>query len=255
MSEAGVNSARISRDAHRFDARVKRRRLADLRLRIYGIVAICFAVGMLVPGLRLDSTASDRQLSVSINLPSAIDLMMTCIDAGLSVEQAIARVSQEFARSSPVLAEEFAICAHELDAGVSLTEALRRMAHRVNLDDMSGLCSVISQADGYKVVANAQKNGSEGGAITVNGFFRTNGRQEDLEITFTRADYGTFKGTGCYAEYNSAEGVSLGYEKYMGVAAGRVWARAVCDKIARMDQGEERACRGTVTFRFEECAQ
>ncbi len=47
MTSTTSTTARIAIDAQRFDARVKRRRLADLRLRIYGIVAICFAIGML----------------------------------------------------------------------------------------------------------------------------------------------------------------------------------------------------------------
>ncbi len=102
--------------------------------------------GIIAPGMFLDFKADERRALIGAALPSAIDLLMTCVDAGLSIEQSIHRVAREFARSSPVLAQEFSLTASECEAGVSLTEALRRMARRVELDDMSGLCSVISQA-------------------------------------------------------------------------------------------------------------
>lgn len=116
-------------------------------------------------------------------------------------------------------------------------------------------CSVTRTGDTFRVIASGQINGTEGGAVTVTGDFSASGVQSNLELTFSRADYGTFKGVNCVAEYNSGPGVMLGYEPLMGVAAGRVWARATCDKITKNDQGEERACRGIVTFRFENCTQ
>jgi tight adherence protein C len=108
---------------------------------------MCTAIGYVVPGRLVDSKANERRAAISIALPSAVDLLMTCVDAGLSIEQAIHRVASEFARSSPELAEEFAITSSECEAGVPLTEALRRMSHRIVLDDVTGLCAVISQAN------------------------------------------------------------------------------------------------------------
>ena len=71
-----------------------------------------------------------------------------CTATGASAFRAsIHRVAAEYARSSPELAEEFALASSECDAGVSLTEALRRMSNRVVLDDMTGLCAVIAQAN------------------------------------------------------------------------------------------------------------
>jgi tight adherence protein C len=71
---------------------------------------------------------------------------MTSVDAGLSVEQAMSRVAKELSRAAPVLSAELSMASSEVEAGVPLTEALRRLARRVELDDLSGLCSVISQA-------------------------------------------------------------------------------------------------------------
>jgi tight adherence protein C len=106
-----------------------------------------FAIGYLAPGRLVDSKAEERKQKIGNALPSAIDLLMTCVDAGLSIEQSIHRVASEYARSSPDLAAEFAMTSTETDAGVSLSDALHRMAHRVCLDDMTGLCAVIAQAN------------------------------------------------------------------------------------------------------------
>jgi tight adherence protein C len=110
------------------------------------IFFVAFVFGLIFPKLRLSSKADERREAINRALPSAIDLLMTCVDAGLSVEQAMSRTAKEYSRSSPILAEEFSIAANECEAGVALTEALRRLARRVDLEDMSGLCSIISQA-------------------------------------------------------------------------------------------------------------
>jgi len=110
------------------------------------LLLLSLTAGVLIPAKRLEIKANERKQSIGAALPGAVDLLMTCIDAGLSVEQAIKRVSKEYVRSSPVLAEEFGICATECEAGVSLSDALKRTARRVEHDDLSGLCSVIGQA-------------------------------------------------------------------------------------------------------------
>ena len=107
----------------------------------------CIALGIVAPGRLVDSKATERRTKIGNALPSAIDLLMTCVDAGLSIEQSIHRVAAECARTSPELAEEFAMTSSECEAGVTLSEALRRMSLRVSLDDMTGLCAVIAQAN------------------------------------------------------------------------------------------------------------
>jgi len=111
------------------------------------VLALCLvAVGYVLPGRLVDSKAGERRAAISNALPAAVDLLTTCIDAGLSIEQSIDRVGLEFARSSPELAQELALTSSECEAGVGLSEALRRMGARVGHDDMIGLCAVISQA-------------------------------------------------------------------------------------------------------------
>jgi tight adherence protein C len=118
-----------------------------------GLLGLVFAMGALLLGIvgpaRLARMqAADRRDAVARALPPAVDLMTTCIEAGLSLEQAIARVGREIQTHSPVLADELLLTAGELEAGVSLPDALRRMARRVGLDDLSALCGVIAQAHG-----------------------------------------------------------------------------------------------------------
>jgi tight adherence protein C len=110
------------------------------------LMALASVIGIVYPGVSVDGVATKRRDEISANLPGAIDLLMTCVDAGLSIEQAIGRVSREIARSSPVLAMELGITASECEAGVPLAEALRRLARRCDVDDLSGLCIVITQS-------------------------------------------------------------------------------------------------------------
>jgi tight adherence protein C len=104
--------------------------------------------GLFGPSKLLVIKAADRREAVARALPGAVDLLTTCIDAGLSPEQSIARVARELELAAPTLAEEFTITASEFQAGVSLPDALRRLARRVGLDDLSALCGVIAQAHG-----------------------------------------------------------------------------------------------------------
>lgn len=110
------------------------------------LMLIGLYAGIAGPQKLLHQRANRRREDIARHLPSAIDLLMTSIDAGLSINQAIGRVAREQARSAPVLSQETAITSSEIEAGVPLPDALHRMARRVDLDDMTGLCGVIAQA-------------------------------------------------------------------------------------------------------------
>jgi tight adherence protein C len=109
---------------------------------------VSIVLGILGPNKLLAMRAAERRDAIARALPAAVDLMTTCIEAGLSLEQSIQRVATELELSSPILANEFRTTASEFDAGVSLPDALRRLARRVGLDDLSALCGVIAQAHG-----------------------------------------------------------------------------------------------------------
>ena len=118
-----------------------------------GLTGFALAMGSLVLGLLgprklLAVRGVERREAVATALPGAIDLLTTCIDAGLSLEHALTRVARELTATAPVLAGELATTARELDAGVSLADGLRRLSRRVGLDDLSALCGVLAQAHG-----------------------------------------------------------------------------------------------------------
>jgi tight adherence protein C len=107
---------------------------------------IGFTGGLLLGEKLLDSRTAERQGAVRRGLPGAVDLLVTCLDAGLSLEQSVARVAKDLAHSEPILAEELKLTASEIEAGVSLADALRRLSRRVGIDEMSAMCGVVAQA-------------------------------------------------------------------------------------------------------------
>jgi tight adherence protein C len=120
---------------------------------IGGFGGMLLAMGSLVLGLvgprkLLDLRAAARGDAIASSLPSAIDLLTTCIDAGLALEQALTRVAREIAPTSPILASELSTTSRELEAGVPLADALRRLSRRVGIDELSALCGVLGQAHG-----------------------------------------------------------------------------------------------------------
>jgi tight adherence protein C len=110
------------------------------------LLFIFLAAGVVLPARRVQNLIDERREAVSRALPGAVDLLMTCVDAGLSIELALARVARELSRTAPILATELGATASETEAGVSLGEALRRLSRRVDLDDMGALCTVITQS-------------------------------------------------------------------------------------------------------------
>ena len=82
--------------------------------------------------------------------------MVVCVEAGLGINQSLARVSTEFESKSPILAQEFALVGHETRAGKTTTEALRALADRTGVSDISSLVAQLVQTERFGTsVANA----------------------------------------------------------------------------------------------------
>jgi tight adherence protein C len=111
---------------------------------LIGLGSACW--GIIAADRLLQARVDERQSAVRRGLPSAVDLLVTCLDAGLSLEQAVARVAKDLAHSEPILAEELRLTASELEAGVNLPDALRRLSRRVGIDELSAMCGVVAQA-------------------------------------------------------------------------------------------------------------
>jgi tight adherence protein C len=82
-------------------------------------------------------------------LPDALDVIIICVEAGLSVQAAMAKVSRELSSVHPLLAAEMMICQREMQLGASAGEALNRLSQRFDLAEMRSLASVISQAERF----------------------------------------------------------------------------------------------------------
>jgi len=105
------------------------------------------AIGYFLPNAWLERRVRARQTGIDRGLPDSLDLMVTCVEAGLGLDAAVQRVSGEVALAHPVLAEELALTFLEVKAGVRRTEAFRRLADRTGVRDLKILAATLNQTD------------------------------------------------------------------------------------------------------------
>jgi tight adherence protein C len=106
-------------------------------------------VGMIGPGFWLDKKKAARQLSFRRALPDALDVIVICLEGGLSLPGALRRVATELRGVHPVLATELDIAFREIQLGRSPGESLRNVGDRADLEELRSLSSVIIQAERY----------------------------------------------------------------------------------------------------------
>lgn len=112
----------------------------------YLLAATC---GYYVPSMWLKRAIADRQDNLQRAIPDALDLMVVCVEAGLGLDQAIARVGEDVKQAHPVLGDELNILSLELRTGVQRQEALRNLAHRTNLEEVKNLVALLVQTDRF----------------------------------------------------------------------------------------------------------
>lgn len=115
-------------------------------LKLYFSLVIAAAMGLYVPSLFIRAKADRRQQALVNAFPDALDLMLVCVEAGLGLEAAFARVGMEMTTSHPLLAEQFGAVVLELRAGRSHEDALRRMADRAGADDIRAFATLLIQS-------------------------------------------------------------------------------------------------------------
>lgn len=115
-------------------------------VRLYISLVIAAAMGLYVPSLFIRAKADRRQRELVNAFPDALDLMLVCVEAGLGLEAAFARVGMEMTTSHPLLAEQFGAVVLELRAGRSHEDALRRMADRAGADDIRAFATLLIQS-------------------------------------------------------------------------------------------------------------
>ena len=115
-------------------------------LRVYGIVVISALAGLYLPAVWIAARADRRQREIINGFPDALDLMLVCVEAGLAMDAAFARVGMEMTTSHPRLAEQFGAVVLELRAGRSHEDALRRLADRSGADEIRAFATLLIQS-------------------------------------------------------------------------------------------------------------
>ncbi len=107
------------------------------------------ALGYLLPGMLLARMAKRRAHRIRLSLADMLDLLVVSVEAGLGLDQAISRVGAELAFAYPELADELRLINLELRAGKPRSEALRNLADRTGVDDLSALVTMLIQTDKF----------------------------------------------------------------------------------------------------------
>jgi tight adherence protein C len=126
------------------------------------IISISVGVGYLLPRSSLDHLTKSRQQRLRWGLADALDLLVISVEAGLGVNAAMVRVSNEMRRVHPEISEEFEMVNLEIRVGREREHALRNLAERTGVEDLRGLCAMLIQADRFGTsIARAIRNYSE----------------------------------------------------------------------------------------------
>jgi len=114
-----------------------------------GYALAAAGVGYLLPSMALGRLERRRQHRIRMGLPDALDLLVVSVEAGLGLDQAIQRVGEEIAFAHRELSDELRLVNLELRAGKGRTDALRALAERTGVDDLSSLVAMLVQTDRF----------------------------------------------------------------------------------------------------------
>jgi tight adherence protein C len=127
-----------------------------------GMALVAAAIGYMMPAMALARMAKRRQHRIRLSLADALDLLVVSVEAGLGLDQAMARVGQELAFAYPDLSGELRLVNLELLAGTPRADALRNLAERTGVDDLKSLVAMLVQTDKFGTsVANSLRVFSE----------------------------------------------------------------------------------------------
>jgi tight adherence protein C len=107
------------------------------------------AAGYMFPKYWVTKRVQNRQQEIEDGFPDSLDMMLVCVEAGQSMDQAIVRVSKELQASYPSLAEEFEMVSYEMKAGKDKTVVLNDMGDRCGVQDVMSFVSVLNQSQSF----------------------------------------------------------------------------------------------------------
>ena len=105
--------------------------------------------GMISPNLFLRNKIQRRQLSIKRTFPDALDLLLICIESGMSIEAAFRKVSEEIGSQSVALAEELTLTTAELSYLQDRRQAYDNLSRRTGLEGVKSVCLALQQAERY----------------------------------------------------------------------------------------------------------
>jgi tight adherence protein C len=110
------------------------------------VIVAALMLGWRLPDMALGRLAARRRLRVEQGMPDALDLLVICAEAGLSLDQAIEQVSRDLRSAHPEIAEEFATTAAEMRVVTDRGAALENMVRRTRLEMLRGITATLTQA-------------------------------------------------------------------------------------------------------------
>ncbi|MFM0007971.1 MULTISPECIES: type II secretion system F family protein [Paraburkholderia] len=122
---------------------------ADERIYLLLTVLSASALGFYLPNLVMTRLVESRQRKLFEDLPDALDLMTVCVEAGLGLDAAMMRVTQEIGVKSHALKDELDMVLLELRAGSGRDKALRNLSLRTGVEDIDTLAAMLIQADRF----------------------------------------------------------------------------------------------------------
>jgi tight adherence protein C len=115
----------------------------------FAIFAVTLLLSYKAADIYISNLISKRTLEIRKGLPDALDLLVICAEAGLTVDTAFNRVAKELGRGYPELGDEFALTAIELGFLTERRNAFENLAYRVNLDSVKGVVTTMIQTEKY----------------------------------------------------------------------------------------------------------
>jgi tight adherence protein C len=126
--------------------------IGGVKLGTEGMLAVLLGTGALgyyLPNVALSRLVFVRQREIFENFPDAADLMLVCVESGLGLDAALAKVTEEMRLKSIPLAEELHLVNLELRAGSAREKALRNLALRTGVDEVNTFVTMLVQADRF----------------------------------------------------------------------------------------------------------
>lgn len=106
-------------------------------------------LGYLAPQMWLSGRVKQNQTALNHGLPDALDLMVICVESGLTVDATMQRVGEELSFAQPAISREFAICFTEARLGVARQQTFKNLATRTGNTNLKGLTAMLVQADRF----------------------------------------------------------------------------------------------------------